>query len=68
RALLLSRPLLDHLCFHELCHLRHMDHSAAYRAELSRLSPDWARLERGLSRAWRELPWWALPRDGAPAA
>lgn len=66
RALLLTRPLLDHLCFHELCHLRHMDHSPAYRAELARVSPDWARLERGLSRAWRELPFWALPQD-APA-
>lgn len=67
RALLLPPPLLDHLCFHELCHLRHMDHSPAYRAELARVSPDWARLERGLSRAWRELPFWALPQD-APAA
>lgn len=66
RALLLERPLLDHLCLHELCHLREMNHSAAYRAELAAVSPDWARLERGLSRAWRELPWWALPQD-APA-
>lgn len=64
RALLLPRPLLDHLCFHELCHLRHMDHSPAYRAELARVSPDWAVHERGLSRAWRELPFWALPQDG----
>lgn len=67
RALLLERPLLDHLCRHELCHLRRMDHSAAYRAELARLSPDWSVLERGLSRAWRELPWWALPPDGTGA-
>lgn len=66
RALLLPRPLLDHLCFHELSHVRHMDHSPAYRAGLARLSPDWAALERGLSRAWRELPFWALPAD-APA-
>lgn len=66
RALLLPRPLLDHLCFHELCHLRHMDHSPAYRAELARVSPDWAALERGLSRAWRELPFWALPPDAPP--
>lgn len=65
RALLLPRPLLDHLCLHELCHLRHMDHSPAYRAELAAVSPDWARLERGLSRAWRELPFWALPGDPA---
>ena len=67
RALLLERPLLEHLCRHELCHLRRMDHSAAYRAELARLSPDWAMLERGLSRAWRELPWWALPPDSPGA-
>ena len=66
RALLLPRPLLDHLCLHELCHLRHMDHSPAYRAELARLSPDWARLERGLSRAWRELLFWALPGEPVP--
>lgn len=68
RALLLPLPLLDHLCLHELCHLRQMNHSDAYRAELARVSPDWARLERGLSRAWRELPFWALPQDGAPGA
>ena len=68
RALLLTRPLLDHLCFHELCHLRHMDHSPAYRAELARVSPDWAVLERGLSRAWKELPFWALPQDPGAGA
>lgn len=68
RALLLARPLLDHLCLHELCHLRHMDHSPAYRAELARLSPDWAAREKGLTRAWRELPWWALPGEPADAA
>ena len=66
RALLLERPLLDHLCLHELCHLRQMNHSAAYRAELARVSPDWARLERGLSRAWHDLPFWALPQDAPP--
>lgn len=68
RALLLERPLLDHLCLHELCHLRHMDHSAAYRAELARLSPDWAAREKGLTRAWRALPWWALPGEPGDAA
>ena len=67
RALLLARPLLDHLCLHELCHLRHMDHSPAYRAELARLSPDWATREKGLSRAWRELAWWALPGESGEA-
>lgn len=54
-------PLLEHLCWHELCHLRQMNHSPAYRAELARFSPHWPDMEKELNRAWRDLPWWALP-------
>lgn len=68
RALLLPVPLLEHLCWHELCHLRHMNHSAAFRAELARYSPQQAACEKALGKAWRTLPWWALPEDGAPSA
>jgi len=68
RALLLPVPLLEHLCWHELCHLRHMNHSAAYRAELARYSPQWAESEKALNNVWRTLPWWALPDDKAPAS
>ncbi|MFT4300536.1 MAG: DUF45 domain-containing protein [Desulfovibrio sp.] len=67
RAILLPLPLLEHLCWHELCHLRHMDHSAAYRAELARYSPQWPEQEKALNNAWRTLPWWALPGQDAPA-
>ena len=63
RALLLPPALLEHLCWHELCHLRHMNHSAAYRAELARFSPCWPQQEKALNTAWRGLPWWALPGD-----
>ena len=66
RAVLLPLPLLEHLCWHELCHLRHMDHSAAYRAELARYSPHWPEQEKALNNAWRTLPWWALPGQDAP--
>ncbi|MBB5141946.1 M48 family metallopeptidase [Desulfovibrio intestinalis] len=66
RAVLLPLPLLEHLCWHELCHLRHMDHSAAYRAELARYSPHWPEQEKALNNAWRTLPWWALPGQNAP--
>ena len=69
RALLLPPSLLEHLCWHELCHLRHMNHSAAYRAELARFSPNWPWQEKALNAAWRGLPWWALPGDDPlPAA
>ncbi|SCM71545.1 YgjP-like metallopeptidase domain-containing protein [Desulfovibrio sp. 86] len=66
RAALLPLPLLEHLCWHELCHLRHMDHSPAYRAELARYSPHWPEQEKALNDAWRDLPWWALPGEGDP--
>ncbi|MBE6442084.1 MAG: M48 family metallopeptidase [Desulfovibrio desulfuricans] len=65
RALLLPAPLLEHLCWHELCHLRHMNHSPAYRAELARHSPRWPEREKALNAAWRGLPWWALPEEDA---
>ena len=63
RALLLPLTLLEHLCWHELCHLRHMNHSAAYRTELAQFSPNWPSQEKALNAAWRGLPWWALPGD-----
>lgn len=62
RAVLLPLPLLEHLCWHELCHLHHMDHSPAYRQALARVSPDWKLQERRLTAFWRDLPVWARPR------
>lgn len=64
RALLLPVPLLDHLCWHELCHLLHMNHSPEYHKALARFSPNQAELEKALSRVWRNLPWWTLPENG----
>lgn len=61
RAVLLPLSLLDHLCWHELCHLRHMDHSPAYRQTLTKVSPDWKLQERRLTAFWRDLPVWARP-------
>ena len=61
RAVLLPLSLLDHLCWHELCHLRHMDHSPAYRQTLAKVSPDWKLQERRLTAFWRDLPVWARP-------
>lgn len=61
RALLLPVEDAAFLCLHELCHIRRMDHSPAYREELARYAPDWPERERRLSRFWRELPRWARP-------
>lgn len=61
RAILLPCEDAAFLCLHELCHIRRMDHSTAYREELARYAPDWPERERRLSRFWRELPRWARP-------
>ncbi len=55
--MLLQAPLActDYVVCHELCHLRHMDHSDAFKALLTRLLPDWKRrrdMLRGVSPEW----------------
>lgn len=40
-------PILDYVIAHELAHLRHMNHSAAFWSETARLYPDWQN-----ARAW----------------
>lgn len=64
RALLLPLPLLRHLCWHELTHLRQMNHSPAFYAELAIHSPDWPIYEKALNTAWQSLGQWTFPSAG----
>lgn len=61
RAVLLPEEDAVFLCLHELCHIRQMNHSPAFRQELARHAPDWPQRERRLHAFWREMPWWARP-------
>lgn len=60
--LLLSPALVRYLLVHELCHLRHLDHSLRYWRLVESFEPDYRAHDRGLAIAWAEIPIWALPR------
>jgi predicted metal-dependent hydrolase len=50
--------VLRYLMIHELSHLRHMNHSARFWAEVARHEPDWKALDRELLQGWRRVPSW----------
>ena len=64
RAILLPEEDAIFLCLHELCHIRQMNHSPAFRQELARYAADWPLRERRLHDFWLALPWWARPSAG----
>ncbi|MDL2272403.1 M48 family metallopeptidase [Desulfovibrio sp. OttesenSCG-928-I05] len=47
-----------HILLHELCHLRHMDHSDAFWKLLFQLEPDALEQDAKLRHAWRYVPAW----------
>jgi predicted metal-dependent hydrolase len=60
--LLLAPELVRYLLVHELCHLRHMNHSRRFWRLVEQCEPGYRELDRRLARAWQELPGWALVR------
>jgi predicted metal-dependent hydrolase len=48
RLLKAPPPLIDYVVCHELAHLRHMNHSREFWAEVGRLCPDWRSLREEL--------------------
>lgn len=60
--LLLPQPLVRYLLVHELCHLRHLDHSSRYWRLVAEHDPDYREHDAALAAAWTEIPVWALPR------
>ncbi|MDH3531439.1 MAG: M48 family metallopeptidase [Gammaproteobacteria bacterium] len=56
--LFLEPALVRYLMIHELCHARHMNHSRRYWRLVAEFEPDYRRLDKQLSEAWRQVPVW----------
>jgi len=56
--LFLDVELLRYLLIHELCHGRHMNHSKRFWKCVGKFEPEYRRLDRELSDAWRHVPAW----------
>jgi hypothetical protein len=58
KLLFLPPRLVHQVLIHELCHTRHHDHSRRFWGLVARSTPDYARREKELKRAWRHIPAW----------
>jgi predicted metal-dependent hydrolase len=64
--LFLEPALVRYLMIHELCHLVSLNHSQRFWRAVERFEPAYRVLDRRLSKAWADLPWWAHD-SGTPA-
>ena len=56
--LFLEPELLRYLLIHELCHARHMNHSARFWRRVGQFEPDYKRLDKALGESWKQIPAW----------
>ncbi len=61
-CLAFQRPeVVRYLMVHELCHRRHMNHSAAFWKLVGSFEPHWRPLDKELLKGWKNVPAWAFP-------
>lgn len=59
KLLFLPKGQVHYLFIHELCHTRHLNHSAQYWRFVESKLPDYRRYEAALRDGWRCVPRWA---------
>ncbi len=64
KLLFLPPLLVRYIMVHELCHLRHMNHSARFWSEVAGIDPDYAAHDRQMRHAWRYVPGWLVVTPG----
>lgn len=62
RSIFLPVHYLSHLCWHELTHMHHLNHSSAFYQELETKSAQCRKMEKELNLAWQSLPRWIFAR------
>ena len=63
-CLLFQPPeVVRYLMLHELCHTRHMNHSARFWRLVAAHEPGYRALDRELTRGWRHVPGWVYGEE-----
>ena len=57
-ALLLPTEQAEYLLVHELCHLRHLNHSRRFWQLVGKYSPQYREHDAAVNRAWASMPAW----------
>lgn len=60
KLIFLPKPLVRYLIIHELCHLRHLNHSKRFWDEVEKFDKKWSENKKAMKTALEYIPEWAI--------